>query len=363
MVGWDREEGRRRGVCPYFLTRHFLSRATIIVYNYQYLLDPKVSGMVSREIERSAVVVFDEAHNIDNVCIEALSVMLNQHSLRKASTCISNLSTKVQQMKAKDAQRLRGEYESLVNQLQESGVINSGGDGVLASPILPDDILQEAVPGNIRRAEHFLGFMREFVQYLRTLLANERVEVKTPLAFLHHLNEATAIESKPLKFTYSRLNSLLRTLQLTNLDEFNPLQDVSNFATLVATYSQGFAVISEPDGSLIMGISEPILHLACLDASIAIKPVFNRFQSVVITSGTLSPLDLYPKLLNFHPGIRSSLNMSTFRPPICPLVITKGRGGQPISTKFSMRDDESGRVLGFGSCNLSKVSTCQLDDY
>jgi DNA excision repair protein ERCC-2 len=29
--------------------------------------------MVSRELERECVVVFDEAHNIDNVCIEALS--------------------------------------------------------------------------------------------------------------------------------------------------------------------------------------------------------------------------------------------------------------------------------------------------
>ena len=33
----------------------------------------QVSQMVSREMERECVVVFDEAHNIDNVCIEALS--------------------------------------------------------------------------------------------------------------------------------------------------------------------------------------------------------------------------------------------------------------------------------------------------
>jgi len=38
-----------------------------------------------------------------------------------------------------------------------------------------------------------------------------------------------------------------------------------------------------------------------LDASLAMKPVFTKFQSVVITSGTLSPIDLYPRILNFHP--------------------------------------------------------------
>ena len=31
----------------------------------------QVSNMVSRELEKECVVVFDEAHNIDNVCIEA----------------------------------------------------------------------------------------------------------------------------------------------------------------------------------------------------------------------------------------------------------------------------------------------------
>lgn len=32
---------------------------------------------------------------------------------------------------------------------------------------LPDDLLQEAVPGNIRRAEHFVAFLKRFVEYLK----------------------------------------------------------------------------------------------------------------------------------------------------------------------------------------------------
>lgn len=30
----------------------------------------QVANMVSRELEKECIVVFDEAHNIDNVCIE-----------------------------------------------------------------------------------------------------------------------------------------------------------------------------------------------------------------------------------------------------------------------------------------------------
>lgn len=38
------------------------------------MLDPKVAGLVSRELERESIVVFDEAHNIDNVfCLNSLN--------------------------------------------------------------------------------------------------------------------------------------------------------------------------------------------------------------------------------------------------------------------------------------------------
>lgn len=110
--------------------------------------------------------------------------------------------------------------------------------------------------------------------------------------------------------------------------------------TLLATYMDGFAVIIEvivpslslqalvsmslqPQGSIVAGVTEPLIQLSCLDASIAIRPVIERFQSVVITSGTLSPIDLYPKLLNFQPAIRLSLPMSTFRPCLLPLLVAR----------------------------------------
>lgn len=68
-----------------------------------------------------------------------------------------------------------------------------------------------------------------------------------------------------------------------------------------------------------------MIQLSCHDASLAIKPVFDRFQSVVITSGTLSPIDLYPRLLNFNPVISRSFTMSMTRDCICPMVLTRGR--------------------------------------
>lgn len=36
-----KELGAERGWCPYFMTRHLIHHSTILVYNYQYMLDPK----------------------------------------------------------------------------------------------------------------------------------------------------------------------------------------------------------------------------------------------------------------------------------------------------------------------------------
>lgn len=138
-----KELGRSRGWCPYFLTRRAINRANIIVYNYQYMLDPKVSNLVSRELEQESIVVFDEAHNIDNVCIEALSVTIDKRALDNSSRSIGRLQSKVSEMKASNSQRLVEEYQALVSGLTEQGMFrNSSADMILANPVLPDDIMQ-----------------------------------------------------------------------------------------------------------------------------------------------------------------------------------------------------------------------------
>lgn len=108
-----------------------------------------------------------------------------------------------------------------------------------------------------------------------------------------------------MKFCFERLRSLLKSLELVDMANYSSLILLANFATMVSTYNEGFTIIIEipDDGRPISAMSggnsnvSPALYFACLNASIAIKPIFDRFQSVIITSGTLSPLEMYPKIL------------------------------------------------------------------
>lgn len=134
--------GESLGICPYFairrmvrlpsvasaLNRFFRLRTlvcaqiphvTVIIYSFHYLLDPKVSEQVSRELNKDAIVVFDEAHNIgpfhgcclisaracadgcvvskDNVCIESLSIDLTRPMLDTAARNVEQLSAKIEE--------------------------------------------------------------------------------------------------------------------------------------------------------------------------------------------------------------------------------------------------------------------------
>ncbi|KAI0699714.1 DNA repair helicase [Cytidiella melzeri] len=337
--------GRDNKICPYFLVRRMMPFVDIIIYSFHYLLDPKVAEQVSKEMSKDAIVVFDEAHNIDNVCIESLSIDLTRPMLDSAARSVTRLGDKIEEIKKTDASKLQDEYAKLVEGLQDA---TSDEDAFMANPVLPEDLLSEAIPGNIRKAEHFVAFLKRFVEYLKTRMRVLHVVAETPLSFLQHLKDITYIERRPLRFCAERLQSLVRTLELNRLDEFSSLQKVASFATLVATYEKGFLLILEPFETDNATVPNPIFHFTCLDPSIAIKPVFERFSSVVITSGTISPLDMYPKMLQFTPVVQESYQMTLTRNSFLPLVITRGSDQVAISSRFEVRNDPA-VVRNFGS--------------
>jgi DNA excision repair protein ERCC-2 len=329
--------GEQQKQCPYFTARRMMPFCNVMIYSYHYLLDPKIAERVSSELSKDCIVVFDEAHNIDNVCIESLSIDLTQDILQKASRGANNLDHKIAEMKSSDTEKLQNEYQKLVEGLQEQDEARTE-DTFMANPILPDDLLKEAVPGNIRRAEHFIIFLKRFIEYLRVRMRVLQVVSETPLSFLAHLKEVAFIERKPLRFCAERLTSLVRTLELTNIEDFHPLQQVATFATLVATYEKGFELILEPFETS-SEVPNPILHFTCLDAAIAIKPILERFSSVIITSGTISPLEMYPRMLGFSAVISKSYPMTLARKSFLPLVVTRGNDQVALSSSFSTRND------------------------
>lgn len=123
----------------------------VVIFSYHYLLDPKIAERVSKDFSKDCIVVFDEAHNIDNVCIESLSTDITEESLRRATRGAQNLKQKIADMRETDQAQLQNEYEKLVQGLREADearqedafMANPGKQNLLNKPaiLLPTDLV------------------------------------------------------------------------------------------------------------------------------------------------------------------------------------------------------------------------------
>lgn len=310
----------------------------------------------------------DEAHNIDNVCIEALSVDLEEPVFLSASQNITQLNSIIHLKKKEAGEQFRAEYIRIVSGLsgipfmnrnsQPSTQLTVNVDDVPLASVTPDDAPPESVPEPIRKAEEFVNFLRKLIAFLNGYVRTETATQEKPIPFLRSLANACNVQdSNIFRVTHSRLVSLLITAHVSSLSEFRPLLVIADFVTTLATYErEGMSVILEPYNDFT-GEYEPVLRLACLDASLAIRWITQKFRNVVITSGTLSPLDTYPRMLDFPVVVSASMNMSMERRCVCPLIMCKGADQTVMSSKYNDRQTEDiprnyGHALIQLACNV-----------
>ena len=105
-----------------------------------------------------------------------------------------------------------------------------------------------------------------------------------------------------------KLRNLTGMLEIPEMNFFRPLNVITTAMVLLAEHRKGFKCVFQPT-AMTENLIEPILTLACTDASIAMGPIFRSFPSVILTSGTISPIDLYPKILNFQPVTLKSIDI------------------------------------------------------
>ena len=94
-----------------------------VIYNLSLpatIKNASLFQVVSKDIARNTVVVFDEAHNIDNICIDSMSVRLTKRLLNKCVTSITTLEATIKQQKDANSDKLKSEYEKLVEGLRQA---------------------------------------------------------------------------------------------------------------------------------------------------------------------------------------------------------------------------------------------------
>jgi DNA excision repair protein ERCC-2 len=117
-----------------------------------------------------------------------------------------------------------------------------------------------------------------------------------------------------------------------DIRKLDPVSSIATFASWLAQQRDGFVVYAD----LVLG--ERIVQLSCIEAAISFKKCVEMYPRVVVTSGTLSPLGFYPRLLEFEPTAMAGFGMSLSRRCLLPLIIT--RDTTQVTSAFSKRSDE-----------------------
>ncbi|KAG5673468.1 hypothetical protein PVAND_003513 [Polypedilum vanderplanki] len=82
------ELGKSCNACPYYLSRELAKKADIIFMPYNYLLDPKILKAFQVDL-KDAIVILDEAHNVEKVCEETASITITSTDI---ANCINDIT-------------------------------------------------------------------------------------------------------------------------------------------------------------------------------------------------------------------------------------------------------------------------------
>ncbi|MDH5712884.1 MAG: hypothetical protein OEY83_02950 [Candidatus Bathyarchaeota archaeon] len=257
-----RRQGSVRRVCPYFLARKVAENCTVIVAPYQYIFNEHIRRQVKLELY-NRILVFDEAHNADQIGQDALSDTLSERTLNNAKRELEAVGA--------SSEFIDDLAAYLDKQVSESASIKHGLE-------LCKDL--EQVLG-VKELSSFAASFSELAEEIRN---HKMQRGDYPVCFL---------------------NGVLSFLKHV---------DSSPWMSYVAVYRRSFYGFN-------------LVEYRCLDPSLAIKPVVEEAQGALIMSGTLSPLELFIEILGLTKAeIRtysSIANPENVRTIIDPSVTTR----------------------------------------
>ena len=92
-----------QNTCPYFEMRRLCENANVIICTPEDLINPKNGEILREKLPGNAIIVFDDANGIDNVCCNSLSYYFNKDFLSKASTALKSAKDNFKRANAKDS--------------------------------------------------------------------------------------------------------------------------------------------------------------------------------------------------------------------------------------------------------------------
>uniref|UniRef100_A0A8C1WPX0 Regulator of telomere elongation helicase 1 n=1 Tax=Cyprinus carpio TaxID=7962 RepID=A0A8C1WPX0_CYPCA len=289
-------------VCPYYLSRTLKQHADVIFMPYNYLLDPKSRRAHNIEL-KGAVVIFDEAHNVEKMCEESTSFDLTPYDLISAIEAVDRLLRE----QASDISKADSKNIFLNAQL------------INLTEVLMD--LESSINGFEMPANN-QGITKPG-SFIYELFQTAHVNSETKTAVVEAMEQITGYLAGS------------ECLQILNIIDFSCLLIESVFAYFIGN----------------------VLSYWCFSPGFSMQELLRQeVRSIILTSGTLSPLSSFTCEMQIPFPVSLENPHVIQRDQIFVSVIEKGPDGVQLSTAFNRRFvPENMSSMGNTLVNLARV--------
>ncbi|KAJ4958144.1 hypothetical protein NE237_025255 [Protea cynaroides] len=325
--------GRTDGACPYYTSRDLHKIVDILFAPYNYLIDRRNSKTLSVEWHNS-ILIFDEAHNLESICADAASFDIPSGLL---SSCISEAQKCVDLSIAKKA----------IEQSNDK-TLNPDNFAILKALLLKLEKRIAEVP--IESKE--LGFTRPG-PYIYELLTDLNITYETASMLIDTIEEAALLleeEGGPQKAngTVCRLESMGDILYTIFRDGG---KDHAKF------YQVHVQEVEANITDAFRGKASRILSWWCFNPGMAMER-FSKLGvgSIILTSGTLSPLDSFAQEFKLEFPIRLENPHVISSNQIWAGVVSNGPSGCSFNSSYRNRDSlDYKQDLGNAIVNFARI--------
>lgn len=268
----------RRRACPYLVQVALLDYAGILALNYNYVIDPRISNFMRRRVGfRDAILVVDEAHNLQKAAEELNSDRITSRTVERA---IREAEALGDRDVAGFLDALNGYFQKLLREIK-------GEDAIF--PL--EDCAWKAVGG----LEDFKWLCIEARRLGSRLRRQRLLEGKVPRSSLHHLGEFW-----------------LRALESHDVE--------------------GVALTASREGEVLA------VEFTDMRVSELLGGLWRKFRSCIFCSGTLKPLNAFAEIIGLEDYIGKTFP-SPYSERNIAALITKGLStrGEELSDEMASR--------------------------
>jgi DNA repair helicase Rad3 len=249
--------------CPFYAARNSVSTADIILLPYNYLLDGYARKQQNLDMT-NAIIIFDEAHNLESMCTEAVSTSFTSVDL---ANCTEELRTCLE----------------LSHRSKETGSGSEGHDYKL----LFDTFY--SFTKEIRSLKLMNGSRTEPLNFLYALFERNQINWNTCDELIASMEKGLDLliaDAASLRKSKGGLSHMLRSMQTIFRPEFSPKTN---------QFMKYFKIHITDTPSVAPG--KPVvrtINFWCFFSGVAMNDLRKQgVRSCILASGTLSPMDSF----------------------------------------------------------------------